>query len=72
MEKLRFRVIIEQDEDGIYVASVPALPGCHTQAPDLNQLDERIKEAIKVYLGAQKIYKGSSSFAGVYEVEVGI
>ncbi len=72
MEKYRFTVIIEKDEDGIYVASVPASPGCHTQAADLNQLDERIREAIRLYLSMQKFDKGSSSFVGVHEVEVAI
>jgi len=45
-----FTVVIEQDEDGIYVASVPELPGCHTQAETLDGLNRRIKEAIELYL----------------------
>lgn len=46
-----FNVVIERDEDGFYVASVPALPGCHTQARTLEELDERITEAIELCLG---------------------
>ena len=42
--------IIEKDEDGIYVADVPEFPGCHTQAKTLDELEERIKEAIELYL----------------------
>jgi predicted RNase H-like HicB family nuclease len=45
-----FTFIIEQDEDGIYVASVPELPGCHMQAETLDELNRRIKEAIELYL----------------------
>ncbi len=45
-----YTVVIEQDEDGIYVASVPELPGCHTQAKTLDELNRRIKEAIELYL----------------------
>nr|WP_321497978.1 type II toxin-antitoxin system HicB family antitoxin [uncultured Methanolobus sp.] len=45
-----FTVVIEQDEDGIYVASVPELNGCHTQAETLDELNQRIKEAIELYL----------------------
>lgn len=45
-----FAVIIEQDEDGIYVASVPELPGCHTKVETLDELNRRIKEAIQFYL----------------------
>ena len=46
----RYKVDIERDEDGYYVASVPALPGCHTQAKTLDQLMGRIQEAIGLYL----------------------
>lgn len=44
-----FTVVIEQNEDGIYVASVPELPGCHTQAETLDEVNIRIKEAIELY-----------------------
>ncbi|HRJ40826.1 MAG: type II toxin-antitoxin system HicB family antitoxin [Caldilineaceae bacterium] len=43
---LEFSVVIEKDEDGYYVASVPALRGCHTQAKSLDVLMKRIQEAI--------------------------
>lgn len=45
-----FTVVIERDEDGYLVASVPALPGCHTQARSLDALIERAKEAIQLCL----------------------
>jgi predicted RNase H-like HicB family nuclease len=45
-----FTVVIEQDEDSIYVASVPELPGCHTQAQTLDELNYRVKESIELYL----------------------
>lgn len=44
----RFTVIIEQDEDGIYVAEIPQIPGCHTQARDVPTLMERIREAAEL------------------------
>jgi predicted RNase H-like HicB family nuclease len=73
MIKRRFTVVIEKDEDGIYVASVPELPGCHTQANHLDELDNRIKEAIKLYLEVvdDREYTGNS-FIGIHEVEVAI
>ncbi len=43
-----FSVIIEKDEDGFFVASVPALCDCHTQAKSLDTLMKRIKEAIEL------------------------
>jgi len=45
-----FNVVVEKDEDGYYVASVVELPGCHTQAKKLDQLIQRVKEAIEGYL----------------------
>ena len=51
MKKYNFTMLMEKDEDGIYVASVPALKGCHTQANSLEELFPRIKEAIELCLG---------------------
>jgi predicted RNase H-like HicB family nuclease len=45
-----FTAVVELDEDGYYVGSVPELPGCHTQARSLETLMERIREAIELYL----------------------
>lgn len=45
-----FTVLIEQDEDGIYVAKVPDIPGCYTQGRTVQQAMERVKEAIQVCL----------------------
>lgn len=45
-----FTVIVERDEDGNYVATVPALAGCHTQARSLDELVRRVQEAIAVCL----------------------
>ena len=53
MVGLKFAVVVEKDETGYYVASVPELPGCHTQAKTLDELIVRIKEAIEGYLAVQ-------------------
>jgi len=50
MKKREFNVVIERDEDGYYVGSVPELKGCHTQAKSLDELMGRIKEAILLCL----------------------
>jgi predicted RNase H-like HicB family nuclease len=55
MMKKKFSVLLEKDEDGYYVATVPVLPGCHTQAKSLDDLQERTKEAIEAYLEAEKV-----------------
>ncbi|HEY3443335.1 MAG TPA: type II toxin-antitoxin system HicB family antitoxin [Paludibaculum sp.] len=46
----RFDVVIERDEEGFYIASVPELPGCHTQASSPELAMERIREAIALSL----------------------
>ncbi|MCI0691614.1 type II toxin-antitoxin system HicB family antitoxin [candidate division KSB1 bacterium] len=48
--KRDFNVIIERDSEGFYVASVPALRGCHTQARSLDDLVQRLREAIELCL----------------------
>lgn len=67
-----FTVVIEQDEDGVYVASVPELPGCHTQAENLDELNRRIKEAIELYLEveAEEGEKEHLDFVGIQKVKV--
>ena len=69
-----FTVVIEQDEDGIYVASVPALEGCHTQAKTLDELRERIKEAIQLYLEVESdlIKELPLEFVGIQKVGVAV
>jgi len=46
----KFTVLIERDEDGYYVASVPALKGCHTQAKNLDTLMKRVREVVELCL----------------------
>ena len=50
--KRDLHVVIERDEDGWFVGSVPSLPGCHTQARTLDELAARMQEAIEAYLDA--------------------
>ena len=47
---MRYRVLLEQDEDGAYVAEVPALPGCISQGRTRSEAVENVKEAIAAYL----------------------
>jgi len=46
----RFNVVVEQGEDGYLISEVVELPGCHTQAKTYDELMERTKEAISLYL----------------------
>lgn len=47
---MKYRVLIEQDEDGMYVAEVPSLPGCISQGQTREEAVENVKEAIAAYL----------------------
>ncbi len=49
-----YTVIIEKDDDGYYVGSIPALPGCHTQARSVDHLMERMEDAIALWLKVEK------------------
>ena len=65
-----FNVVIEQDSEGYFIASVPELPGCHTQAKSLDTLMKRIREAIELYLETEQIEAHPSAFVGVQLVTV--
>jgi len=67
-----FTVLIEQSEDGLYVASVPDIQGCYTQGKTVAQVLDRIKEAIEVCLEADKEYIEPMRFVGVQQVQVAI
>lgn len=63
--ELQFKVLIEQDEDGYFVASVPEFPGCHTQGRTLEEVRERIREAIELYLDTHEdLRKDKIKFPG--------
>ncbi len=54
---MKFRVIIEQDEDGIFVAECPSLPGCVSQGHTRKETLENVKDAIACYLESLKKHK---------------
>lgn len=78
VKELQFKVLIEQDEDGIFVASVPELPGCHTQGKTLEEVRKRIKEVIELVLESDEDIKKekmssrgfSPHFFGIEEVTI--
>jgi predicted RNase H-like HicB family nuclease len=63
-----FNVVIERDEDGYFVASVPELRGCHTQAKSLDVLMKRVREAILLCLEIEEPV--SNEFIGIQRVAV--
>ena len=63
--KREFNVVVERDRDGYYVASIPALKGCHTQSKSLDELMERIREAAELCLEVEGEDTEGLEFVGV-------
>ncbi|MBV8902798.1 MAG: type II toxin-antitoxin system HicB family antitoxin [Acidobacteriia bacterium] len=66
----QFDVVIERDSEGCYVASVPELPGCHTQAQSLDELMTRIREAIELCLEVNGVPESGVEFVGIQRITV--
>ena len=66
----QFDVVIERDSKGYYVASVPQLPACHTQARSLDEVTERIREAIELCLEVEGTAEESLEFVGIQRVTI--
>ena len=66
----RYNVIIERDADGYFVATVPELAGCHTQAKSLDTLMKRVKEAIELCLEMGDDGGPEAEFIGLQRIAV--
>jgi predicted RNase H-like HicB family nuclease len=66
----RFDVVIERDAEGFYVASVPQIPACHTQARSLDEVTERIREAIELCLEVEGAPEQDLEFIGIQRVNI--
>jgi predicted RNase H-like HicB family nuclease len=66
----KFTVVIERDEEGYYVATVPGLRGCHTQAKNLDTLMKRTREAIEICLEDDRGDVGPLELVGIQQISV--
>jgi predicted RNase H-like HicB family nuclease len=66
----KFTVLIERDEDGYYVATVPALRGCHTQAKTLDTLMKRVREAVQACMASENGSDRSLELVGIQQISV--
>ena len=66
----QFDVVIERDEEGLYVASVPQLPGCHTDGTSLDELMVEIREAIELCLEVEGEQPVCLEFVGIQRVTI--
>ncbi len=72
VNSLKYNVVIERDDDGLYIANIPELPGCHTQARTIDEVMKRIKEAAELYIETTGIKSSESEFVGIQILEVSI
>jgi predicted RNase H-like HicB family nuclease len=63
-------VVIERDEEGLYVGSVPQLPGCHTQGRSLDDLMERMREAVELCLEVNGVPAHPLEFVGIQRLTI--
>jgi predicted RNase H-like HicB family nuclease len=68
--KQMFTVLIERDEDGYFLATVPAMRGCHTQAKNLNTLMKRVREVIELCVDVKGRPSTALEFVGIHCVVV--
>ena len=66
----QFDVVIERDSEGYFVASVPQMPGCHTQARSLDEVSDRIREAIALCLEIEGAPEQELEFVGIQRVTI--
>jgi predicted RNase H-like HicB family nuclease len=66
----KFTVVIERDEEGYFVATVPALRGCHTQAKNLDTLMKRVREVIELCLEGENGDIGTLELVGIQQISV--
>ncbi len=65
-----FNIIVEQGQDGYLISSVIELPGCHSQAKTYDELNERTKEAISLYIDGKKRFKPMSKFLSLQQLSL--
>ncbi len=68
--KREFTVIIEKDEDDWFIGTVPQLKGCHTQAKTLDELMNRMTEAVQLCLEVEGEEESELEFVGVQRIAV--
>ncbi len=66
----QFDVVIQRDSEGYYIASVPQMAGCHTQARSLDEVTARIREAIELCLEVEGVPDQELEFVGIQRVTI--
>ncbi len=69
-KKYHFPILIEQDEDGVFIVSCPTFKGCHTFGKTIEEAMNNIKEVIEICLEEEKYVEELNSFVGFREIEI--
>jgi len=69
MKKYHFPVVVETDEDGIYIVSCPTFKGCHADGKTIDEAMENLKEVIEMCLEEEES-ANINQFIGVREMEI--
>lgn len=72
MKTMKFAIVIEKDEDGYFVVSVPALRGCHSQGRTRAEAIANAEEAIRGYIASMRKHGEKLPQLDVEQVEVGV
>lgn len=72
MEKKHFPVILEQDEDGVFIMECPLYPGCRSYGDTLEEAIENIQEAIQVCIDDSSIIEKNTVFLGIRDIEIAV
>ena len=73
MTKYRYTVVVERDEDGVFVASCPAIQGCHTQGDTYEETIENLTDAIRLHIeGRRQIGEPIPVEVAIDQVEVSV
>lgn len=70
---LNYRVVIEQDEDGVFIASVPSLQGCYTEGDTYEEVVKNIVDVMKLHIKARESYQVDDSlteFIGIKNISI--
>lgn len=67
--KLHFPIVIEQDEDNVFIASCPTFAGCHSYGKTIDEAMANIKEVIEICLEEQDV-SSVNQFVGLRELEL--
>jgi predicted RNase H-like HicB family nuclease len=72
MKNNHFPILLEQDEDGIYIVSCPLFKGCHSSGASIDEALENIKEVIELCLEDEEAIESTNTFIGIRDLQLAL